>query len=89
MEINSYKRYEPFFNSWYITKMIGEGSFGKVYEVEREDFVRKYKSALKIITIPQNKNEIKSAMADGMDEKSTRAYFRGLVEELINEFGGQ
>lgn len=86
MEINNYKKYEPFFNSWYITKMIGEGSFGRVYEVEREDFGRKYKSALKIITIPQNKNEIKSAMADGMDEKSTRAYFRGLVEELISEF---
>lgn len=86
MQINDYKKYEPFFNSWYITKMIGEGSFGKVYEVEREDFGRKYKSALKIITIPQNKNEIKSAMADGMDEKSTRAYFRGLVEELISEF---
>lgn len=86
MQINNYKKYEPFFNSWYITKMIGEGSFGKVYEVEREDFGRKYKSALKIITIPQNKNEIKSAMADGMDEKSTRAYFRGLVEELISEF---
>lgn len=86
MQINNYKKYDPFFNSWYITKMIGEGSFGKVYEVEREDFGRKYKSALKIITIPQNKNEIKSAMADGMDEKSTRAYFRGLVEELISEF---
>lgn len=86
MQINNYKKYEPFFNSWYITRMIGEGSFGKVYEVEREDFGRNYKSALKIITIPQNKNEIKSAMADGMDEKSTRAYFRGLVEELISEF---
>ena len=73
-------------HNWKLTRLIGEGSFGRVYEAEREDFGRTYKAALKIITIPQSQSEIKSIMADRMDEKSVTAYFRGFVEELADEF---
>ena len=38
MDINYYKQYEPIFGSWHITRQIGEGSFGKVFEIQREDF---------------------------------------------------
>ena len=37
MENDYYKRYEPFFGSWYIKRFIGKGSYGKVFEVERKD----------------------------------------------------
>lgn len=71
--------------SWKLTKLIGEGSFGKVYLAEREDFGIRYEAAVKIITIPQSQSEVKSAMAEGMDSGSVTAYFRGFVQELVQE----
>ena len=52
MDMEYYKQYEPIFGSWRITRLIGEGSFGKVFEIEREDFGVTYKAALKAITVP-------------------------------------
>ena len=73
-------------SNWTLTRLIGEGGFGRVYEAEREDYGHTYKAALKIITIPQNQSEVMSVLADGMDERSVEAYFNGFVEELVEEF---
>ena len=72
--------------TWKLTQLIGEGGFGRVYEAEREDFGRVYKAAIKIITIPQSKDEVKSARAEGMDDISLVNYFRSFAEELVREF---
>jgi len=48
------KKYEPLFGSWYADRILGEGSFGKVYSVKKTDFGKEYYSALKVITIPQS-----------------------------------
>ena len=77
---------ETVLGNWVLVGMIGEGSFGRVFEAEREDFGRTYKAAIKIITIPQSSSEIKSAMADGMDRESAESYFEGFVGELVDEF---
>lgn len=66
--------------------MIGEGSFGKVFEIQREDFGTVYKAALKAITIPISQSEVRSVMSEGMDENSVRSYFGGLVQDLVQEF---
>lgn len=86
MDISYYKKYEPIFGEWHIVREIGEGSFGKVFEIEREDFGHTYKAALKAITIPQSQSEIKSAMAEGLDEDSVSSYFRGIVQDMVDEF---
>ena len=52
MDINYYKQYEPIFGSWRIIRQIGEGSFGKVFQIEREDFGVTYRAALKAMTVP-------------------------------------
>ena len=59
---------------------------GKVFEIEREDFGTTYKAALKTMTIPQSESEIKSVMADGMDEASLREYYENFVEDIVKEF---
>ena len=40
------------FDNWSIKRKIGEGSFGRVFEIEREDFGQAYHAALKVITVP-------------------------------------
>ena len=86
MDTSYYKKYEPIFGKWHIVRELGEGSFGKVFEIERRDFGGTYKAALKAITIPQSQSEVKDILASGMDEQSVTSYFRGFVEEMIAEF---
>ena len=86
MSIERYQEYEPIFGSWYIKESLGEGSFGKVFLIERYDYGTIYEAALKAITIPQSQSEIKSVMADSMDEASVTTYFRQIVEDIVSEF---
>ena len=86
MDINYYKQYEPIFGSWYITEKIGEGAYGQVYIIERHEMGVVYKSALKALTIPQDKNEIRSVMSDGMSEAEATEYYKELVQNIVNEF---
>ena len=86
MDSSYYKQYEPVFGSWHMTRLIGEGSFGKVFEIEREDFGTTYKAALKAVTIPSSQSEVQSVLSEGMDEGSVRTYFGSFVQELVKEF---
>lgn len=81
-----YKIGEVVLEKWKLIRLIGAGSFGKVFEAEREDFGQIYKAAIKIITIPQSDGELKSVQADSVDGESVSTYFRGIVEELVTEF---
>ena len=71
---------------WTVESFIGEGTYGKVFKVVRNEFNRTYESALKVIRIPQNNAEYESVRNDGMDERSVTTYFRSLVDEIIGEF---
>ncbi len=86
MDSSYYKQYEPVFGSWHMTRLIGEGSFGKVFEIEREDCGTTYKAALKAVTIPSSQSEVQSVLSEGMDEGSVRTYFGSFVQELVKEF---
>ncbi len=70
---------------WSIVRLIGEGSYGKVYEIVRNNFGIEEHSALKVISIPSSQAELQSMRNDGMDDKSATEYFRGLVEEFTQE----
>jgi len=87
VDVNFYKKYEPIDGKWYITKELGSGAFGRVFEIERRDFTND-KSALKIITIPSSPNEVRSYREENydLDEKSISSYFYGFVEEFTKEF---
>ncbi len=72
--------------NWKLVRLLGEGSYGKVYEAHREDLGGEYKAAVKIIVIPKSDDEITSALSEGMTEQSVSAYFQGFVKELSTEF---
>lgn len=86
MEDSYYKKYEPLFGSWYIKEKIGQGAYGKVYIIERKELGITYRSALKAITIPQDKSEIKSVMSDGMTREEATQYYESIVKNVVKEF---
>ena len=83
--IQQYKKYEPFFGSWYIKRFVGEGGFARVFEIVRNDFGREYISALKIITVTKTKSEINTLKSEGMTDDDIRRYLQGIVEDTVSE----
>ena len=73
------------FGDWEIKKEIGEGSYGKVFEICKTDYGITTQSALKVIRIPRSPADIRSALSDGMNEASVTSYFQGFVEEIVQE----
>ena len=73
-------------DGWNITRLLGEGSYGKVFEIERSEFGQTYRAALKVITVPQSSAEVRSVISEGMSVSQAEAYFHGIVEALMHEF---
>lgn len=76
--------------NWTIRKVIGSGSFGTVYEVEREEFAQiqyehTYKAAVKVISLPDEGNTDGMFLADEMTEENITEYYRGVAREIIDE----
>lgn len=71
---------------WQTGRLLGEGSFGRVYEISREEFGVEYKAALKVITIPASQSDVRAAYEEGLDEEGVTRYFQGFVEEIVAEF---
>ncbi len=71
---------------WTLVRLIGEGSYGKVYEAHRTDLGGTYTAAVKIVVIPQSKDEITNALTEGMTMESVSEYFKGFAEEIAQEF---
>ena len=71
---------------WETVRLIGHGSFGAVYEIEREVFGHKEKAALKVITIPQSNGDIDDLLNDGYDEESITARFSGYLQDIVREY---
>ena len=77
--------YAPLWGSWHVESLIGEGSFGKVYKVRKEEFGKTYYSAVKIISIPQNEADLRHMRNEGLDEVSVKSYFQAFVSDILQE----
>ena len=71
---------------WEVTRLIGTGSFGAVYEIERNLYGNVEKAALKVIHIPQSRSDIEELYNDGFDDESITARFNGYLEDIIREY---
>lgn len=83
--IQRYKKYEPFFGSWYIRRFVGEGGFAKVFEIVRNDFGNEYVSALKIITVSKTITEINAMRNEGMSDSEIKESVYSVVEDTVRE----
>lgn len=79
-------KYETAIGSgWKIGRLIGQGAYGSVYEIERANLGVTFRSALKIISIPRNDSELREIMAEGHDKSSARTYFQSVAKEMTSE----
>lgn len=76
---------QPIFGNWYIEEELGAGSFGTVYKIYREDFGKRYYSALKVIKIPQTQAELRSIRYEFPDDKSLGDYYDNFVKDFAKE----
>ena len=71
---------------WETVRLIGRGSFGAVYEIERDVLGDKEKAALKVITIPQSDGDISEMLSDGYDDESITSTFKEHLKSIVAEY---
>ena len=69
-----------------VVRRIGSGSFGAVYEIQRDMLGDIEKAALKVISIPQNDSDIEELYSDGFDEESVTSTFQNYLKNIIGEY---
>lgn len=77
----------PEYDSWTIVREIGSGSYGTVYEIQKKDFDYIYKSALKVISVPQKSDEVEQLRRNqSMTQEELEIYFNGIASDIVKEF---
>ena len=77
---------ENLWPGWKTVRLIGRGSFGAVYEIERDILGEREKAALKVIRIPQNESDIQEMYGDGYDEESITNAFQAHLKSIVSEY---
>ena len=85
MEHEAYRPGAQVLGDWNIVSCLGEGSYGKVFEIERSEFGQTYRAALKVITVPQSGKELQSVLDEGMTPPQAKQYFYSVVEDIGRE----
>ena len=71
---------------WETVGLIGQGSFGAVYEIQRNVLGNAEKAALKVISIPQNASDIDEMISDGYDNESITSTFQAHLKSIVAEY---
>lgn len=71
---------------WRVARTIGHGSYGAVYEIQRDIFGSTERAALKVISIPQSPSDIDNLRQEGYDLSSITVHFRKHLESIIREY---
>lgn len=73
-------------NEWQVTKKLGEGGYGQVYEIVRHDqHGLKSISAVKVVSIPKTDAEVQSLYSEGNNSVSIQSYFYNAVTSFTQE----
>mgnify|MGYP004642408987 CR=1 FL=1 len=72
---------------WNTIRLIGQGSFGTVYEIQRELVDGTVETAaMKVLTIPQNPSDVTEMYSEGYDEESITATFQAHLKNIVAEY---
>ena len=73
-------------SGWEAVKVLGKGSFGTVYEIQRNDSGVEEKAALKVIPVPQNLDELYDLYGTELTSASIEEWCRGRIENIKKEY---
>ena len=80
-----FRKYEPFFGKWKISKELGKGSFGQVFEIYWDDGLgSRTTSALKIIHIP-SEEQLQYQVETQPNMEAVREFFLRQVDRVKDE----
>lgn len=82
---NDHELLKSYLKDWTIERVLGQGSFGKVYEISRNDNGTIYRAALKVISIPQSNAEVEDLTKEGNTEDQVKSYLKGVVDDIKRE----
>lgn len=76
---------EKVFGDWEIISELGQGGYGKVFELQKNEYGIITKSALKVMRIPKSESDVQTVLSEGMDEESVTQMFQEVVDDLVKE----
>ncbi len=71
---------------WKEVRVIGQGSFGTVYEIERDVLGMREKAALKHITIPRDDSETEELVSDGYEMADVSQRYDSYLKDIVREY---
>ena len=71
---------------WTVVKYLGEGGYGRVYEIERELSGIKEQAALKVVSRPADDAEIEACYENGYDQASMKASYQEELQRYVKEY---
>lgn len=85
MYIDEIIKRQPFWGEWVIDSKIGEGSFGSVYMISRQDYTFVNKAAMKVICVPKDQKEHDRILENAGSLEGAKRYCREIRDRLLNE----
>ena len=71
---------------WHVVRRLGSGSYGSVFEIEREQFGIHERAALKVISFPKDPGELEEWRQSGYDDQTLAQSYRRQMERVLNEY---
>lgn len=71
---------------WETVGIIGRGSFGTVYQIQRNIFGSVENAALKTISIPRSRNDIDELYSDGYSTESITKLYENHMQNIVSEY---
>lgn len=78
-------KYQPLWGSWRVGELIGQGNGFEMYRVYKEEWGKQYISTVKLLSCTIGKDDIKEALAIGIEQDAMPEYFKSLVGNIRNE----